>query len=244
MLNFKKVIKRIFFDPPSSADHFDPSIIQDPLAQKISWKPLQRFSFRKLRFKLLSNDKAEFSKDPFLGISKKKIRKILFLSFIFSLIIFLFPFSLFSSFLSTDEGQIFVFLNFVFAPILIFGLRIVPDRIFFDKTKNIFGSNDLKPNKFFMKNFLNEFQIKLDGIYAIQLLSYYARGGASDSSGFYSFQIVLVLKNSERIEVTDNESLSEILEDTEKLKDYLAIPVWNGIIVEDKNEEAKIEHKL
>ena len=66
----------------------------------------------------------------------------------------------------------------------------------------------------------------LNEVHAIQLISEYVAG--SDNS-YYSYEMILVLNNGERFNVTDHGSLRAIRHDAEKLAHYLSIPVWDLI---------------
>ena len=65
-------------------------------------------------------------------------------------------------------------------------------------------------------------------VHAIQLIREYCSGGANNSS-YLSFEMNLVLKNGERFNVTDHNSLGAIRFDSKKLSEYLDIPVWDLI---------------
>ena len=67
---------------------------------------------------------------------------------------------------------------------------------------------------------------ELKEIYAIQLISEYCSG---DKSSYYSYELNLVLKDGERINITDHGNKKAILEDAEKLAEFLNIPVWNAM---------------
>lgn len=65
----------------------------------------------------------------------------------------------------------------------------------------------------------------ISDIHAIQLLSEYVR---SDKSSYHSYEINLVLKNGERINVVDHGKLMEVRNDARKLSEFLGKPIWDA----------------
>ncbi|TVR29712.1 MAG: hypothetical protein EA390_09270 [Balneolaceae bacterium] len=66
---------------------------------------------------------------------------------------------------------------------------------------------------------------RISDIHAIQLLSEYVRG---DKSSYHSYEINLVLKNGERINVVDHGKLTEVRNDARKLSEFLGKPIWDA----------------
>jgi len=76
--------------------------------------------------------------------------------------------------------------------------------------------------------------ISLQDIYALQLLSEYVdscdRYFSNNNTGPYtSYEINLVLKSGDRVNVVDHGDGFQILADAQKLSQFLKVPVWNGI---------------
>jgi hypothetical protein len=66
---------------------------------------------------------------------------------------------------------------------------------------------------------------RISDIHAIQLLSEYVSG---DKSSYHSYEINLVLKNGERINVVDHGKLTEVRIDARKLSEFLGKPIWDA----------------
>ena len=66
----------------------------------------------------------------------------------------------------------------------------------------------------------------LNDVHAIQLIREYVAGS---KHSYYSYEMNLVLHNGERFNITDHGSLHAIRFDAEKLANYLNIPVWDMI---------------
>jgi len=102
----------------------------------------------------------------------------------------------------------------------------------FDKAEGIFlkGREQIGD---FNNSLIKAKPVKLDQIHAIQLISEYVTGlsdfNNSDDVRFHSYEINLILKNSERVNVIDHGDGFQVLADAERLSLFLNVPVWNGI---------------
>lgn len=74
-------------------------------------------------------------------------------------------------------------------------------------------------------------QCRIKDIHAIQLIQEEIQksAGSNGNSSYYSFEMNLVLENAERVNVVDHGSLSRIRKDTDKLSEFLHVPVWDAI---------------
>jgi len=74
--------------------------------------------------------------------------------------------------------------------------------------------------------------IDLADVYAIQLIKEYVPGSSgtdSRSSPYYSYELNLVLKDGERMNVVDHGNLTRIRADAIKLGEFLGnLPVWDA----------------
>lgn len=65
----------------------------------------------------------------------------------------------------------------------------------------------------------------LADIHAIQIISEHVSG---DDSNYTSYELNLVLKNGERLNVTDHGNRQALLADTRQLAAFLGVPVWDN----------------
>jgi hypothetical protein len=74
-------------------------------------------------------------------------------------------------------------------------------------------------------NYLRFAKANLNDIVAIQILGEIT---AEQLAPFNSFEINLVLKNSERLHVIDHSNLKSIIEDANSLSKFLNVPIWTN----------------
>ncbi len=65
----------------------------------------------------------------------------------------------------------------------------------------------------------------LHDIHALQILSEYVTGG---QTSYHSYELNLVLKSGERVNVTDHGNLRAVDEDAKALATFLKVPVWRN----------------
>jgi hypothetical protein len=112
---------------------------------------------------------------------------------------------------------------FVIAGILMIFFFTIP--IVFDKHKGIFWKDRKSPSKLVDKKFLKCF-LEFSNIHAIQLIT----ECVTDSDGHYeSYEMNLVLKNGDRVNVVDHGDDGQLREDASKLSLFLKVPVWDAI---------------
>ncbi|NER14740.1 hypothetical protein GWK08_14885 [Leptobacterium flavescens] len=75
---------------------------------------------------------------------------------------------------------------------------------------------------------LGRTRIPLADVYAVQVLSEFVQGSSSSGS-FYSYEINLVMRNGERLNIMDHGAESYIIEDAHSLGRFLKVPVWNRL---------------
>lgn len=115
-------------------------------------------------------------------------------------------------------GTVFVLLGAFF-----YYLFTIP--VVFDKHKGVFWKNRKSPSKLTNKRFL-ERSTELNNIHAIQLIA----ECVEDSDGDYSsYEMNLVMKNGDRINVVDHGDDKQLKEDANKLSLFLRKPVWDAI---------------
>jgi hypothetical protein len=65
----------------------------------------------------------------------------------------------------------------------------------------------------------------IDSIHAIQLIAKIIRG----KNSYYCYELNLILKNAERINIISHSNKKRIRADAKTLSEFLAIPVWDAI---------------
>lgn len=185
------------------------SPFNDPIAMETSWYPMSRggSSIRTHKLVAINSARIEF-KATITGVFGCLIFIILGLVMIFD---------------STGYGGIFIGLIF-FSPGAWF-LYFVTTPVVFDLGKGVFWKGRKAPDQFLHKNQLKYFA-KISDIHALQLISETVGNG---NSTFKSYELNLVLKDSQRIFVVDHGSLRKIREDTSKLSKFLNKPVWDAV---------------
>ena len=127
---------------------------------------------------------------------------------------------------SLDFKVIFLFLfGLVFAGVGVGLLYFFTKPIVFDKHSGHFWKGKTDPNWGFIKDALKVWA-PLEQIHALQLIAEHC---TSDKSSYYSYELNLVLKDGERINVVDHGKLNKIREDANKLSSFLEKPVWDAI---------------
>ncbi|MGB0496562.1 MAG: hypothetical protein ACPGJI_09410, partial [Kangiellaceae bacterium] len=104
----------------------------------------------------------------------------------------------------------------------------------FDKTSDLFWNGWKKPPRFVDKTKLNI--TRLNRIYALQIISEYCpRNKGND---YYSYELNLVLKDGQRINVIDHGDYNALCIDTNVLAIFLDVPVWESI---DERKQSWLE---
>ena len=69
-----------------------------------------------------------------------------------------------------------------------------------------------------------------DHIHALQIVSEYCGGGSSSGKirSFVSYELNLVLKNGERINLCDHGNIVRLREDAARLAEFLGRPLWDA----------------
>ncbi len=208
---------------------FDPAALGDPIANQTSWTPVKgggssyrtrglvkvkphRFVFRpsliaKVFYSsfLLAGIGADI-----LGISNANLLSGTFVFNIHSII----PLSF---------GLIFTIAG---SCLLYFGTS----PIVFDQSRGYFWKGRKDPDRSFngksRKNYSG-----FDNIHALQIISEFCihKSSSGSSSHYYSYELNLVLKDGNRINVVDHGDLNTLRKDAETLSQFLSKPVWDAI---------------
>ena len=99
--------------------------------------------------------------------------------------------------------------------------------IVFDKTIGWHWKGHRKPTDVFDTNDLKQ-AVKLEEIHALQLIREYVRGGRN-SSGYYSYELNVILKDSSRLNVVDHGKLKDLLDDGQALAEFLGCPLYRSV---------------
>jgi hypothetical protein len=202
---------------------FDPSSLNDPVAMQTEWVPAKKggFNFRVHQLVSVDTNRIEFRATP-----GAKLFYLLFLLVGIGISIHFIYSKLLSGGLSLNMDTIgLLIISVFFTGFGGFGLYTGTSPIVFDKMQGCFWKGRKSPDKVFNKSSLKYFA-ELKQIHALQLISEYCRGNKID---FYSYELNLVLKNSQRINVIDHGDLEKLRSDAAILSAFLEKPVWNAI---------------
>ncbi len=112
---------------------------------------------------------------------------------------------------------------FVIVGILMYYFFTIP--IVFDNHKGMFWKDRKSPSKLVDKKYL-KCSLEFSNIHAIQLIAERVKNSEGD---YYSYEMNLVLKNGDRVNVVDHGDDDQIREDANKLSLFLKKPVWDAI---------------
>ena len=194
------LIKKLQSKFDDKREIIDLNTFNDPLVFSIDWTPLSGGSFNTHRIKKEST----FTKD-------RLILRATLASYIFYLI-----FTAINILVIFGSRYNFSFYTFIPITLSILGCYFIRDL----KKYDIIFDKNLGTYKKFKKDYL------ISEIHAIQLIREYVR---TANSSYYSYQLNLVLHNSERIIVTEKDSLKIIREDAVKLAKFIDVPIWDII---------------
>ena len=204
---------------------FDPSHFNDPLAMSIQWTPIKGGGSNFGTHKLVEKSPNEAVFQATLGA------KLFSFAFIFagvSVPVFtLVPFQ--DDPVGNPVGMseiLFISLfGLVFAGVGIFMLRSYIKPVKFDKMNGYFWKGWKAPQPYNSGNEQLKDAVRLVDIHALQVISEYIRG---DKKSYYSYELNLVLKNGERVNVIDHGNKNKVIEDANRLANFLGKPVWNA----------------
>ena len=204
---------------------FDPSRFNDPVAEQTAWNPAKGGGTNFRTHKLINVNPYRIEFRATIGA------KIFYLIFLFLGLGLIIAFAI-STFTSKElsinpEMLIPIGIGLVFAVVggsmLYFGTA----PIVFDKRLNCFWKGRKTPgnmlNRSSMKNFL-EFQ----NIHSLQIIPEYCRG---NKSSFYSYELNIVMKDGNRINVIDHGNLKKLRKDAASISAFLERPVWDAILL-------------
>lgn len=72
--------------------------------------------------------------------------------------------------------------------------------------------------------------VKLSEIHALQIVHEWVSGNGKGSKPFKSYELNLVLKSGDRVNIIDHGNRVKLLEDANQLAQFLSVPLWDGTI--------------
>lgn len=209
--------------PRCNKQNFDPASLDDEIATKTSWTPVRKAaaSFCTHRLRSINSERSEFN---------VTLEAQLFCGVFLMLGLMLTSISI--VLLPTSE-QVAFGANLFLAPFV--GLTFtlcgggmlywVSTPIVFDYAAGFFWIGRQAPSSFVEQNVAKHFS-RLDRIHALQLLSQYNRG---NKTSYYSYQLNLILKDGNRINVLNHGDEQQVRSDATELAAFLGRPVWDEI---------------
>lgn len=205
----------------------DLSKFNSPIAEKTDWIPLKPGG---------TNFRTHiFSKEQGAAYFKATKGSLVF-SGVFMILGLIVPIVIITQLFSSNNHFELYMIAFSLVPVVFFIvgffiLRHSTKPIVFDKTRGYFWKGRLKENENPSQKPLKVF-CKLIDIVALQIISERVRSSSSSSSGgsssFRSYEINLVLRNTDRLNVIDHGNRKKLMEDAEQLASYLGVPIWDG----------------
>ncbi len=202
---------------------FDPSGFNDPIAMQTAWTPAKGggANFRTHKLVTIGADRIEFK-----ASLMARIFYLIFLVVGLGVIIAFSVSGLSSGNFSFDFDTILpLAFGAVFAVAggVMFYFGTLP--VIFDRRKGFFWKGRTAPDEVVRRETIKHYA-SLDQIHALQLISEYCRG---NKSSYYSYELNLILKNGDRVNVIDHGSHKKLREDAGMLAAFLGVPVWDAI---------------
>jgi len=204
---------------------FDPSRFDDPLAMSVQWTPIKGGGSNFGTHTFIENGANRVS---FKATLSAKIFSFVFIATGLAIPLI----SITPSLSGQNESAIAIshilfplLFGVVFTGVGIFMLRSYMKPVVFDKMTGYFWKGWKEPKPYNGSGEQSGDAVRLNEIHAIQIISEYISG---DKKSYYSYELNLVLKNSERVNVIDHGNRNKIIEDANKLGNFLGKPVWNA----------------
>jgi hypothetical protein len=202
---------------------FDPAQLNDALALRVDWSPLKRGGASFCTHRLVKTDLQRCEFKPTAGA--------LFFALGFALMGLLVPGIIVFSSLRQEQaglGAVPLFPLLIGAAFVWIGgymFRTFATPVVFDLRSGWFWKGRLAPIEV-----INHADIrcaaKLEEIHALQLVSERCTG---KNSTYRSYELNLVLKSGERLNIFDHGNMRRAREDAEQLACFLGRPVWDAI---------------
>lgn len=202
---------------------FDPSVFNDPIATQTEWSRACPGGANFRTFKLVQVNPDRIIFRTTIGAV---IFALIFLVAGLGLIVLIIWDSSLTTF--ATESLFAVGLGLIFAVVGAYLLYRQMLPIVFDKLENLFWKKR-KPNSEMSLNDASEDWVRLEFIHALQIVAEFISG---KNSNYYSYELNLVLKNGNRINVIDHGNRRKIDREAKVLSEFLKVPVWDATIAQ------------
>ena len=223
---FIKWLKKLF---GSKRPEVDPASFGDPIALQTEWTPVAAGGSNFGTHKLVVEGPLKLS---FRATWGARMFALVFIG-----IGVLLPLFLGMTWYTTGEPP-FLFALFaalvgaLFGCLGVYMMRKLNEPIVFDRSRGCFykGLLDqgLAPGQWEPGGDGN--QVAFGRIHALQIIAEFIRDTSSDNTGgpYYSYELNLVLEDSERVNVVDHGDRKRILKDAATLAEFLGVPLWDA----------------
>jgi len=222
---FKKIAEKLkkLKELASKDTKIDPAVFNDPIAEQTEWNSASKggANFQTHHLVELYGESVEFA--PTRGL--KLFCSVFALFGAFALVATALWFS--STKGRNWEPLIGLAFGIVFCGIGIGLYRHLASPIVFDKRNGFFWKGRTPPHEVFDTSVI-KYHAQLNEIHALQLLQFWNSGGG-DSSGYYYYELNLVLKTGKRLNVVTYARKEKIRKDAATLSEFLGVPVWDTI---------------
>ena len=207
----------------TTEEEVDPWSFNDPIAVQTEWTPLKRSgsNFRTHKLIMIDSNRIEFRST--FGM---KLFSLIFLIVGATMVVYFFyKFFPFNQSEYEIKDWLLLLIGCVFGGA---GVYLIYESIrpcIFDKDKGYFWKSNISIDENNREQKNKEF-CKLEDIHAIQTLSELCKG---NKSSYYSYELNIVLKDGQRLNVEDHGNDSWVKRDADKLADFLDVQVWNAI---------------
>ena len=192
----------------------NPRNFKDPVAQKTEWKPILKESSGNFRIKRLSQD-GETKLGFKAPAGSMAVYRNCALAGLAGLALMVF----------TQTGTLVLRVLAVIAVLIgLWGIYLQSEPISFDKTAGVFRRGRKQT-------------IKLDEIYALQLLSRVVdvkvppkKGQKGQLNRINTYELNVVLNDGSRVNVIAHAGLKEIVEDGNSISNFINKPLWDAIL--------------
>jgi len=200
----------------------DPAGFDDPVAIKTRWTPVKsggsNFCTRKL--KAIESHRIEF-RATFGAII---FYSVFFVAGIVTTVVIV-TINLGKETMVFNAETFFpVLVGLVFAVVGLTMLIVGTTPIVFDRLNGYFWRGRKQPS-YTPEASAKANSVELGKIHALQIISEYCRG---DKSSYYSYELNLVLRDGERINVVDHGNKRRLQNDAQTLANFLGVPVWDA----------------
>lgn len=213
---------KTFIQNASDQATFDPSEFNDPVAEKTEWLPLKGggTNMKSHNLKEVNQNRLEYKMS-----AGSQIFSSLFIIVGIAAGIMMTSDVLFGEapFVFSQYWPAFLFSG-IFCGVGFYMLFSGSKPIVFDKMSGFFWKGKEEPNVSMREEEMKD-ACRLSSIHAIQILRERVHG---DKKSYYSYEINLVKKNGERLNVVDYGKHQHIQSDAKRISEFLGKPVWDA----------------